>query len=405
MGAIPFVRAMGALVSADDTWVLWAIIAVFAAASIYCEQNFKWGEKLSGPVIGLILAVLAVNFRIIPSSSATYDTIWTYCIPLSVVMLLFRADLKKIFKETGKMLICFIIASVGTIIGAFVAFFALRGVIPELSKMAGILTGSYIGGGVNLFAIASSVQVSDTMLSAEVVADNFVMALAFFLLLWIPSSNFFKKRYSHPYQEEVERRGSAGEGKTLAATFWQRKEISLIDLATTLAVAFVVVAVSTKIATYFKGLFSAFVLQQIFGNQFVILTIITVVLATIFPKFFANMRGAQEVGTFLIYMFFVVIGCPADLIVVIKNAPLLFLFCAIIAAINIATLLGFGKLFKLNIEELVLASNASLGGPSTAAAMAVAKGYDSLIIPAILVGLLGYIIGTPLGLLIHNILA
>ncbi|MEA5040207.1 MAG: DUF819 family protein [Clostridiaceae bacterium] len=405
MGAFPFVRALGALVSADDTWILWAIIVVFAAVSIYCEQNYKWGERLSGPVIGLILAVLAVNLRIIPSSAATYDTIWSYCIPLSVVMLLFRADLKKIFKETGTLMICFIIAAVGTIIGAVVAFFALRGVIPELSKMAGILTGSYIGGGVNLFAVASSVDVSDTMLSAEVVADNFVMALAFFLLLWIPSSAFFKKHYPHPYQEEVERRGNAGEGKTMAASFWQRKEISLIDLAVTLAVTFVVAAASAKIAAFFKAAFSTFILQQILGNQFVILTLLTVALATAFPKFFANLRGAQEVGTFLIYMFFVVIGCPADLGAVIKTAPLLFVFCAIIAAVNIGLLLGLGKIFKLNIEELTIASNASLGGPSTAAAMAVAKGYDSLIIPAILVGLFGYIIGTPLGLAIHNMLA
>lgn len=404
MGAIPFVNVMGTLVSADDTWILWAIIVVFAAVSIYLEQNFKWGEKLSGPVIGLILAVIAVNARIIPSSAPTYDTIWSYCIPLSVAMLLFRADLKKIFKETGTLMICFIIASVGTILGAFVAFFALRGAIPELAEMAGVLTGSYIGGGVNLFAVAESVGVSESMLSAEVVADNFVMALSFFLLLWIPSNAYFKKHYRHPYQEEVERRGTLEGEKTMAGSFWQRKEMSLIDLAITLASAFIIAAASSEIAGFFKGAFSNIVLQMILGNQFVILTLITVLLATLFPKFFANLRGAQEIGTFLIYMFFVVIGCPADLVVVIKNAPLMFLFCAIIAVFNIGLLLGLGKLFKLNIEELMIASNASLGGPSTAAAMAVAKGYNSLIIPAILVGLFGYIIGTPLGLMVYNIL-
>ena len=144
------------------------------------------------------------------------------------------------------------------------------------------------------------------------------MALAFFLLLWIPSSNFFKKHYPHPYQEEVEKRGNTGEGKTLAASFWTRKEISLIDLATTIAISFVIVAVSTKIATFFKGTFSFFVLQQILGNQFVILTIITVALATAFPKFFANLRGAQEIGTFLIYMS---MGLTLFLTV------LLFIFC------------------------------------------------------------------------------
>ena len=54
---------------------------------------------------------------------------------------------------------------------------------------------------------------------------------------------------------------------------------------------------------------------------------------------------------------------------------------------------------------MTVSSNANLGGPSSAAAMAVAKGYNDLIIPAILVGLYGYMIGTPLGLIIVDLLA
>lgn len=394
----------GTLISADDTWVLWTILIVFATISIYCEQHYKWAEKLSGPVIGLILAIVATNVKLIPASAPVYDTVWDYCIPLAVAMLLFRADIKKIIKDTGKMFICFNISAVGTLIGAVVAFLCLNNFIPELNKMAGVLTGSYIGGGVNLFAVASSVNMSETLLSAEVVADNFVMAIAFFILLWIPSSNFGKKHWPHPHQDKVEASGAGADGKTMAGTYWGKKEISLLDLAMTIAVAFVVATVATKLSQWF-GSMTTGLLNTIVGNQFVILTIVAVVLASLFPKFFSSLRGAQEIGTFLIYIFFVVIGCPADLWSVIKNAPLLFLFCGIIAAINILFTIGVGKIFKLPIEELTVSSNANLGGPSSAAAMAVAKGYNDLIIPAILVGLWGYMIGTPLGLIITDLLA
>lgn len=397
-------ESTGTLIQADDTWVLWTILIVFAAASIYLEQNFKWAEKISGPVIGLILAVVATNIKLIPSSSPVYDTVNNYCIPLSVAMLLFRADIKKIIKDTGKMFLCFNISAIGTLIGAVVAYLAMNNFIPDLNKMAGVLTGSYIGGGVNLFAIASSVNMSETMLSAEVVADNFVMAIAFFILLWLPSSKWGKKNYKHPYQEKVEAGGIAQDGKTMAGSYWGKKEISLLDLAMTISVAFVVATVATKIAE-FLGSITSGLLNTILGNQFVILTIVAVALASIFPKFFANLRGAQEIGTFLIYIFFVVIGCPADLWSVITNAPLLFVFCGIIAGINILWTLGVGKVAKLPIEELVVSSNANLGGPSSAAAMAVAKGYNDLIIPAILVGLWGYMIGTPLGLIITDLLS
>ena len=41
-----------------------------------------------------------------------------------------------------------------------------------------------------------------------------------------------------------------------------------------------------------------------------------------------------------------------------------------------------------------VASNAAVGGPTTAAAMATAKGWDDLVLPALLVGILGYATGT-----------
>jgi uncharacterized membrane protein len=397
----------GTLVAADDTWVLWTIIIVFASASIYIEQNYKWGERLSGPVVGLILAVIAVNLGVIPPNTEVYDAIWTYCIPLSVAMLLFRANIKSIVRDTGKMFFCFNISAIGTLLGAIVAFFALKNFIPELDKMAGILTGSYIGGGVNLFAVANSVHVSETLLSAEVIADNFVMALVIFVLLWIPSSDYFKARYRHPFQAKIEEKGVVGEAKTMSASFWGKKEMSLLDIALTIAVAFVIVTVSTKVADWLKvalagpegGDLWSGLPAMIFGNQFVMLTVVSVLLTSIFPKFFNNLKGAQELGTFLIYTFFVVIGCPAALKDVIVTAPLLFVFCGLIAFINIGWTLFWGKLFHQSIEELTIASNANIGGPSTAAAMAVAKGYEDLVIPGILVGLWGYIIGTPLGLL------
>jgi uncharacterized membrane protein len=246
------------------------------------------------------------------------------------------------------------------------------------------------------------------MLSAEVIADNFVMALVIFVLLWIPSSNFFKKRYNHPFQTHIEKSGNVSGAKTMSAAFWGRKDISFLDIAMTVATAFVVVTVATKISGILKGAlapaddsgFWAGLPALILGNQYVMLTVISVICTSLFPKYFESLKGAQEIGTYLIYVFFVVIGCPADIRDVIFNAPLLFVFCGLIAFINIAWTLLIGKLFNQNIEELAIASNASIGGPSTAAAMAVAKGYDMLVVSAILVGLWGYIIGTPLGLII-----
>ena len=63
-----------------------------------------------------------------------------------------------------------------------------------------------------------------------------------------------------------------------------------------------------------------------------------------------------------------------------------------------------GRLLKLNLEELLLAVNATLGGPASAGAMAISKGWSGLVLPAILAGLWGYIIGTFVGILVAEIL-
>jgi uncharacterized membrane protein len=65
---------------------------------------------------------------------------------------------------------------------------------------------------------------------------------------------------------------------------------------------------------------------------------------------------------------------------------------------------GFGKLFKFNLEEIILASNANIGGPTTAAAMGIAKGWDKLIVPILLVGTLGYVIGNYFGIFMGTFL-
>ena len=50
------------------------------------------------------------------------------------------------------------------------------------------------------------------------------------------------------------------------------------------------------------------------------------------------------------------------------------------------------------MEEILLASNVNIGGPTTTA-LAIAKGWKGLIGPIFVVGTLGYIIGNYVGTL------
>ena len=134
------------------------------------------------------------------------------------------------------------------------------------------------------------------------------------------------------------------------------------------------------------------------------MTTITMTCATAFPKIFNDAPGANEIGTFLIYIFFAVIGAPASIMSIITQAPLLLVYASIIVACNMLVTLVFGKIFKISLEEIILASNANIGGPTTAAAMAISKGWNQLVGPVLLIGTLGYVLGNYYGVLVGNLL-
>ncbi len=391
---------------ADDTWALWTILIGWAAISIYLEQKFKWASKVSGAIIALLGALILANLKVIPTDAPVYDAVWGFIVPLAVPLLLFKADVRKIWKSSGRTFLAFNISSVGTMLGALVAVLVLGRLIPEPNKVAGMMTGSYIGGGVNFVAMADAFKAEKNTVNALIVADNLNMAFYFMILIMIPTLSFFKKHFKHPYEDAVEAvdKSAASEaGKNKAAAYWGRKEISLLDIAMALGVAFGIVFVSFRFASFINGTNLPGLLKAVLGQKYLVMTTVTVILATAFPKFIGEIRGAQEIGTFLIYIFFVVIGVPADLKMILVNSPLLFVFCAIMVIINMVVTFGIGKLFKLSVEELCIASNANVGGPTTAAAMAISKGWTELVLPAMLVGVWGYIVGNYFGLFIGGV--
>ena len=403
-------QAVQTLISADNHWALLAVLFTSTAAAVWLEQRFRWASKVTGAIITLGFAILLVNLHVIPSAAPVFDDfVWGYAVPLAIPLLLLQTNIRKMRKETGRFLIIFLIGSAGTVAGAVLATALLSGTVKDLPAAGAMMTGSYIGGGVNFTALADAFHVEGTLISSTTVADNLNMALYFVALLGIAGSAFFRKHYSHPHIDEVAARGKPGDTETLAKKYWARKDVSLKDVALDLAYAAIVVCLSKMIGGFFSNLIpkSNWFLQMLntfFGSQYVWITNFSVAFATIFEKRAGEMHGAQELGTWLIYLFFFVIGVPASVSVLIRNAPIMLLFCMIIVLVNMLFCFVGGKLLKFDLEDIILASNANIGGPTTAAGMAISQGWVRLVGPCMLVGTFGYVIGTWLGIVVGSLL-
>lgn len=394
---------MNSLISADNTWALWSLLIGDAALAIWLEQKYKWASKVTGCVLALLGMMLLSNLGVIPTQSVIYDHVWDYVVPLAIPLLLFQCNVKKIGKESGKLLFIYLISSVGTLIGAIVGFYMFRNTIPELYRISAMFTGTYVGGSVNFAAMADTFGASGTVSSQAVVADNLLMALYFFVLIAIPSTSFFRKHYSHPLIDEIESGTS-----TNTESYWKAKPISLQNISFCFAASTIIVTISIAISNFFARIFPAegasFILNQLLGNKYLIMTTITMFCATAFPHVFNDTPGANEIGTFLIYIFFAVIGAPASIMSIVTKAPLLLLYALVIVACNMLVTFIFGKIFHFSLEEIILASNANIGGPTTAAAMAISKNWNKLVGPVLLIGTLGYILGNYYGIFVGNFL-
>ena len=101
-------------------------------------------------------------------------------VPMAVPLLLFDSDLRRVWRDTGTLLIAFLVGAFSTIVGTFVAYPFLRNAVDW--KVASALTARHIGGAINFVAVADTYQLSGTMVSAAIAADNIVVALYFAFL-------------------------------------------------------------------------------------------------------------------------------------------------------------------------------------------------------------------------------
>ncbi len=387
---------MTPVIPPENTWALWAVIVVGTATAIWLEQTYKWAAKISGPVLALVMAMILSNVGIMPTTAPSYDFVGDYLVPLAIPLLLMRANLLKIARETGWMFVAFHVSALGTILGALLATWLLHDRIESIASVAGIMTASYTGGGVNFFAVKESFDVSENLTNPLLVADNFIMAGMFVALLFIAGSRWALRYFRHPHTLAAD----GQQAKNLAAEHWRRKEISLLDLAKSIGIAFAIVALAHLSRNAVESVFPSSLISAVLGNLFVLITFFSVLVATWGHRWVAKINGPEELGSYLLYVFLFAIGLPADLWAVVRNVPLLFLFCLIIAVTNLIITLVLGKLLRIDLEELLLSVNATLGGAPSAAAMAIAKGWPALILPALLVGIWGYVIGTFLGVFV-----
>jgi uncharacterized membrane protein len=295
--------------------------------------------------------------------------------------------------ETTRMTGAFLIASAGTVSGVVVAVSVLdlghlapaADLDPALREagIAGLFTSTYIGGSVNYAALGEITGLSKdaSFFSAATATDNLFSAVFLGVIAMLPGWNWLARRFSK--HDHGEARAQADEGRPITAMS--------LTLAMATAVSFVAVG---DFITSLTGVPSL---------RYAVITILVVTAATVFPGLMQRLYGGFELGVGLAFVFFAAIAAGADLVAMVRIAPLLIVLVLILLSVHLLVLLGTGRLFRLTLPELVTASNAAILGATTAPALAAAKGWHDLVTPGVLVGVLGYALGTLTGTAVFHV--
>ncbi|MDQ2659596.1 MAG: DUF819 family protein, partial [Verrucomicrobiota bacterium] len=277
----------------------------------------------------------------------------------------------------------------GTVAGALLGYHLLepqKHGVADAFAVGGMFTGTYIGGSVNLNAVALQYGVtkSGTLFAAINAADNIVTTIWIVVTMLLP--RFLQRRWPRKIPSGAANPATAG----ATANLETHEPVRVTDLALLLAL----------------GLGSLFVSQAISAwlpSVPYVLTLTTVALLLAQLPLIQKLRGARLLGYFTVLLFLAVVGAYCDIPALLANGSValtLLAWGAIIIGIHGLIIFGLGALFRQDWATISIASNANIGGATTAGVLATAIGRDDLRLPGILAGSLGNALGTYAGLLV-----
>lgn len=342
--------------------------------------------QLGAATWAILLGAVAANLGLLPTSAnghPTYDALFGPGIQLAIFWLLLRVELRALLRVGPALLLLFWIGAASVAIGVPLGLAAVGGAEVFGERGAGLgamFVGTYIGGSPNFFALAEifRVQEQPALVAAATVVDGLMtalwMALGVLLPRWLPSGKRFEAEGSSAAEPGAER-------------------LALTDLALLLALG--------ATALYVAGLVKEHSPAALGFSLPPALTLTALALALAQIPAIARLQGTRTLGLLLVYLFLAAIGALCDVQALIDAGPIALKLLALVSITFLfhgMCTFGAARLLGWAPELAAIASQANVGGGSSALALARALARPDLGPGAVLIGALGTASGTWIGL-------
>jgi uncharacterized membrane protein len=377
----------------NDVYIL-AVLSFLIAATEWLVRRTVF-KHFGTALLVILLTALVANVGLLPAGSTdenpvpVYDWIFGVVAPLSILWLLLKVNLRDVLRAGLPIIALFLIGSLGTVAGVLVGMWIVDGpetVGPLYHAIGGMFVGTYTGGSVNFNAVALTYDVmrEGVLYTGSVVVDNIITTGWMIATLALP-------RLLAPVWKLRSGGVPQARGEVSLGIEEDTETMHPMDLGLVLALGLGAVWISDRAAEALAGV-------GVTLPSIIILTALALVLAQI-PAI-TRLRGARTLAMYAVYLFLAVIGAFCDLGALGEIGHLgvtLLIFATAIALVHGLVTFGAGRLLKIDLDITAVASQANIGGGTSALALARSLGREDLVLPGVLVGALGNALGTFLG--------
>ncbi len=392
----------------DPAFILFVLGANVVIAEMLARHTIA--KPLGTTLLVMILTAVLANVGMIPKSSQAapiYEGILTYVTPLAIFWLLLRVNLRDVLKAGLPMIGLFLIGSFGTAAGVLLAMHAVNGsqtIGESYRAIGGIFVGTYTGGGVNFNALALhyGMNKEGAIFAGITAVDNILTAIWMAATIAIPrvlASVWPQAKFSAANESPEAEIGDDAANDLSEAIADDTENVHPMDLGILLALGAAGYWISERTSAW---------LDTSFGVQIpsiILLTSIALGLAQV--RVIQRQAGSQVLGLFAMYLFLAVIAASCDIAAFQELGGLgvtLFLFASLVIGIHALITFLAAALFRIDVNVAAIASQANIGGATTALGVARSLNRRDLVLPAVLVGSLGYAVGTYLGFVVAEFL-
>ena len=385
---------------------VYIILACYILFPLLIIEGFKrWtvvqkiGTVVLAYAVGIIASLCGVFSFATPEIAATFgklqSTLMNVAVPLAIPLMLFNCDFKLWTKALPKTAWALVLGLVSVVVAAVSGYFIFRSNIPEADKVASMMVGIYTGGTMNFNALGAALNV-DKSVMAIVLAFQMVITMPYIFFLLGGGYKIFRKLL--PYKDITCRgRKDADTVETADVENYHNmfEKKNLIGMLKGLGLSVVFLAVGAGLALFITGELNELV---------VILTITTLSIIASFFKKVRELPKTFELGMFFILVFSVIVASMFNIHSV--NGGSLYVGGFVLWIIGVAVILHLilCRIAKVSGDLFCVCQVGLLCSPPFVPPIAGAMKNKKVLISGIVVGLVGYAVGTYIGVFLAWVL-